>query len=517
MPETPTPPTSLPPRRAVSRLSLGLTCLVLGVALGWGGGWRWSRISPPVDSPAAFARAQARVGPAVVSIDVATPRRAPRGQFALPPGLSVPTPTPRPDQHSLGSGVILDARGYILTNRHVINNAQRIAIHLSGDSQTYYAQLVGDDVETDLAVVKINASYPLPVAHLDASGRLAVGDWVLAIGSPFGLDQTVTAGIVSALQRHLPNDRQYETFIQTDAPINPGNSGGPLVNLQGGVVGINTAIYTSSDGYQGVGFALPSTLINTIYPQLLHHGRVTRGSIGIYFESPIDAAVRRVYQMAQGVPVSEVVADGPAARAGLRAGDVITSVNGVSTVDGTALSRAIVDDAVGSSLQIGYRRAGAAGTVMVKVSNRDALFPEDASAASAIPAPPPVPDLGLQWQPANHLEGVHGGIEITAVAPDSFAESIGVRPHDIVAEVNRQAVKGGSELHRLVSAARPGQDLAFRVLRPNDDGTYGEWLLGGTLPPATSASSPASATSIPHASPPHASNSAGAARSAGAR
>ena len=520
MPATPTPPTSPPPRRAVSRLSLGLTCLLLGVALGWGVGWgaRWTgrRTSPPaaIASPAAFARAQARVAPAVVSINVATPRSAPRGQFALPPGLSLPAPVPRPDQHSLGSGVILDARGYILTNRHVVHYAQRIAVHVSGDSRTYYAQLAGADADTDLAVVKINASYPLPVAHLDTSGRLAVGDWVLAIGSPFGLDHTVTAGIVSALHRHLPDDSQYETFIQTDVPINPGNSGGPLINLQGNVVGINTAIYTSSDGYQGVAFALPSTLVSTIYPQLLHRGRVTRGSIGIYFESSIDPAVRRVYHLARGVPVSEVVANGPAARAGLRAGDVITSVNGVATDDGTALSRAIVDDPVGSSLQIGYRRAGAPSRVMVKVSSRDALFPEDVTAASTVPAPPATPDLGLKWQPAIGSGGVHGGVEITAVAPDSFAESIGMRPRDIVAEVNRQAVQGGTELHRLVSAARPGQDLALRIFRPNGDGSYGEWLLGGTVPPttsATSATSASSATNLAGASPSHASNSAGSA------
>jgi len=195
-------------------------------------------------------------------------------------------------------------------------------------------------------------------------------------------------------------------------------------------------------------------------------------------------------------------------------------VNGVATDDGTALSRAIVDDPVGSSLQIGYRRAGAPSRVMVKVSSRDALFPEDVTAASTVPAPPATPDLGLKWQPAIGSGGVHGGVEITAVAPDSFAESIGMRPRDIVAEVNRQAVQGGTELHRLVSAARPGQDLALRIFRPNGDGSYGEWLLGGTVPPTTSATSATSATNLAGASPSHASNSAGSAgttHAAGAR
>ena len=232
---------------------------------------------------------------------------------------------------SLGSGVIVSPNGYIITNFHVVDKADRIRVSLMGEpaSVSYPAKVIGTDRETDLAVIKIDVNHPLPYAKLGNSDSMQVGDWVLAIGSPFGLKSTVTAGIVSAKGRNIVPGRQFQSFIQTDAAINPGNSGGPLVNMDGEVIGINTAIYTESSGYQGVGFAMPSNTIAQVFNQLglarpqgrarLHRHHLQRGT------SP---AVTRMYGGGKGVVVQDVTPGGPAAQAGLKAGDAITSVGG---------------------------------------------------------------------------------------------------------------------------------------------------------------------------------------------
>ena len=259
-------------------------------------------VPSPVHLSSAFATIVHRVEPAVVNISttqlienpMAHARPGEPGEPSDPFGdffhrfFSDPN-MPEADR-SLGSGVILDPRGYILTNEHVIDGASRIDVRLSGDPNQYVARLVGVDGETDLAVIKIDAGHPLPVARMGNSSAVSVGDWVLAFGSPFMLQGTVTAGIVSAKDR----DRigmPLQHFIQTDAPINPGNSGGPLVNMAGQVIGIDTAIYTSQQGFEGVGFALPSNTAIGVYNQLVAQGHVTRGSIGVSFargrENPI--------------------------------------------------------------------------------------------------------------------------------------------------------------------------------------------------------------------------------------
>ena len=227
-------------------------------------------------------------------------------------------------QRSLGSGVIVDSKGYIVTNRHVVEKADRIRVKLQDEnpaSPGHDAKLIGMDQETDLAVIKIEVDHALPAAKLGNSDGMEVGDWVLAIGSPFGLQETVTAGIVSAKGRNIVPNRQFQSFIQTDAAINPGNSGGPLVNMASEVVGINTAILTETSSYAGVGFAMPSNTVAQVYNQLIGpEHRVSRGSIGIEFSAQPNPAIARIY--GSGVTVSNVVSGSPADQAGLKIIDI---------------------------------------------------------------------------------------------------------------------------------------------------------------------------------------------------
>ncbi len=234
-------------------------------------------------------------------------------------------------ERSLGSGVIVDAKGYIVTNRHVVEKADRIRVRLQDDPPgvQHDAKVIGEDQETDLAVIKIEMDRAVPSAKMGNSDSMQVGDWVLAIGSPFGQVGTVTAGIVSAKGRDIVPGRQFQTFIQTDAAINPGNSGGPLVNMDGEVIGINTAILSETNAYAGVGFSLPSNTVVQVYNQLIGPDhRVARGSIGIMFDAVENPAITRVYGAGSGVTVSSVVPGSPADQAGLKVYDTITTVDG---------------------------------------------------------------------------------------------------------------------------------------------------------------------------------------------
>lgn len=481
-PAVPPVPDPAPPPIYRQRSSLRPALLiVLGVVMGWLLGLGRARVTaPPAGLPLAgsIAAAERQVAPSVVKIEVETPARFRHNLFHLPPGLSAPPR--RRNEHSLGSGLIVDPRGYIVTNRHVVHRAQRIEVTLPGDSHVYFGRLLGEDRETDLAVVKIDAPRPLPAAHWGDSDRLGVGDWVVAIGSPFDLEGTVTAGIVSALHRPaMDSSEQFQSFIQTDAPINPGNSGGPLVDLQGDVIGINTAIYTDTDGYQGVGFALPSDLVRRLYPQLVSPGYVTRGSIGIYFEAQVDPAVRRVYHLESGVPLSQVAAHGPAAAAGLEAGDVIVSVDGASVASGDALMNDIAFSPVGRKVAVGYVRGGQLRHATLVVADRARLFPDQASEQPP-PQPqpaPPAPDLGME------LKDTSSGPEVHGVIADTFADRAGVQQDDVVIEINHNPVHSRADVDRLAATVRGGEDIALVVRRPNGDGTVSRWLLGGTLPP----------------------------------
>ncbi len=264
-------------------------------------------------------------------------------------------------ERSLGSGVIVDPKGYIVTNRHVVEKADRIRVRFEDDPPgvQHDAKVIGADQETDLAVIKVDIDRVLPSAKMGNSDSMQVGDWVLAVGSPFGLSETVTAGIVSAKGRDIVPGRQFQTFIQTDAAINPGNSGGPLVNMNGEVIGINTAILSETNAYAGVGFALPSKTVVEVYNQLTGpEHKVSRGSIGIMFDAVENPAIARVYGSGSGVTVSSVVPGSPADQAGLKVGDTITSVDGKKVTKGAELVADIASRKPGSKASLSFLRNG---------------------------------------------------------------------------------------------------------------------------------------------------------------
>src|SRR5271169_6008421 len=280
-------------------------------------------------------------------------------------------------ERSLGSGVIVDPKGYIVTNRHVVEKADRIRVRLQDDPPgvQHDAKVIGEDSETDLAVIKIDLDRAVPSAKLGNSDSMEVGDWVLAIGSPFGQVGTVTAGIVSAKGRDIVPGRQFQTFIQTDAAINPGNSGGPLVNMNGEVIGINTAILSETNAYAGVGFSLPSNTVVQVYNQLIGPDhRVSRGSIGIMFDAVENPAIARVYGSGTGVTVSSVVAGSPADQAGLKVGDTITSVDGKKVTKGAELVADIASRKPGAKVQLGFLRNGKMQDTTVTIADRAKLF-----------------------------------------------------------------------------------------------------------------------------------------------
>ncbi|MGH9657525.1 MAG: trypsin-like peptidase domain-containing protein, partial [Bryobacteraceae bacterium] len=255
-----------------------------------------------------------------------------------------------------GSGVIIDPQGYILTNHHVIDKADRIQVTLYQGSTKYDAKLIGSDADTDLAVIKIDARKSLPSAKVGNSDAIQVGDWAVAIGSPFGLQATVTVGIISAKERDLGGrERQFQRFLQTDAAINPGNSGGPLLNIAGEVIGINTAIASGSGGYQGVGFALPSNSAVKVYNQIIKSGRVTRGAIGVSFRDS-QPELLNVYGAKEGVFVQDVTAGMPADKAGIKPADVIVAINGKPVKDGQDLVGRISDMPVGTKVGVSVLR-----------------------------------------------------------------------------------------------------------------------------------------------------------------
>ncbi len=397
-------------------------------------------------------------------------------------------------RESLGSGFIVDPKGYIITNNHVIERADKIYVKLSTDPDTQDlgrpARVIGTDNATDLAVIKIDTNSALPTVKLGNSDATQVGDWVEAIGSPFALSQTVTAGIISAKNRTIEPGAsgQFQHFIQTDAAINPGNSGGPLLDMSGEVIGVNTAIFTQSAGYQGIGFAMPSNTVVSVYNDLVSAShKVTRGSIGIQFRPNLSGAVNRVYGFKTGVLVQQVQPGGPAEKAGLKPGDIITTVDGRPIKDGDDLVNEIASRKPGSALRLGFIRDGKPTDTTVTVGDRDKVFAELNNPQSAA-APDQQGDageakLGIVVREASSatVGKIHtSGMVIQSVRNGSFADLQGLEPGLVIIRINKQPTTTKSQYDAVVEKLKPGDDVVFEVMDPRRPGD-GINYIGGTL------------------------------------
>jgi serine protease Do len=396
-------------------------------------------------------------------------------------------------ERSLGSGVIVDPKGLIVTNRHVVEKADRIRVRFQDDPPgvQHDAKVIGTDQETDLAVIKVDVDRALPAARMGNSDSMQVGDWVLAVGSPFGLSETVTAGIVSAKGRDIVPGRQFQTFIQTDAAINPGNSGGPLVNMNGEVIGINTAILSETNAYAGVGFALPSKTVVEVYNQLTGpEHRVSRGSIGIMFDAVENPAIARVYGNGSGVTISSVVPGSPADQAGLKVGDTITTVDGKKVTKGAELVADIASRKPGSKVMLGFVRNGKSQDSTVIIADRAKLFAarlgedQDNDEENA----PKQSKLGITVRKvppemADRLDLPEGkGVIVQDVKPGSFAEDVNLGRGDIILEINKQPVNSEEDFARIESSLKSGQDVVFLVRQRGTTKQDGTIFLPGTLP-----------------------------------
>jgi serine protease Do len=395
-------------------------------------------------------------------------------------------------ERSLGSGVIVDKRGYVLTNNHVVEQATKIQVQLDGDPNKYTAKVIGVDEDTDLAVIKIEAAKDLPTAKLGNSDGVNVGDWVLAIGSPFGLNATVTAGIISAKDRGGigGSNHQFQRFIQTDAAINPGNSGGPLVDLAGEVIGINTAIITGSRGYEGVGFALPSTAAINVYNQIIAQGRVTRGSIGVSFQEELgtNAITLKELGAANGVVIMGVEAGSPAEKAGLKGGDVITSVNGKPVKTGNDLVNPIAQAQIGSKVKIDYVRDRAAKETTAVVEDRTHVFPTQAGRVGDQPGEAAPAEFGLRIESLTpdraSRVGMDGqrGVLVVDVDPASFADDLNFVRGDVITEINHAPVTSMEDYKAAVGKLKPGENVVFKILRRADNDHTLTVFLPGVVP-----------------------------------
>jgi serine protease Do len=373
---------------------------------------------------------------------------------------------PQRERTSLGSGVIVDKRGYILTNNHVIEQADEIEVRLS-DKRKFSATIVGKDPKTDLAVIKIDAPGVLPVATLGDSTKIRIGEWAIAIGNPFGLDQTVTVGVISAVGRSDVGITTYEDFIQTDASINPGNSGGPLLNLSGEVVGINTAIVASG---RGIGFAIPISMAKEIKDRLIAQGKVVRAWLGVGIqELTEELAAQFAVGPEDGVLVGNVMKDSPAERGGLKSGDIVQEFNGTKIRDVHQLQREVAQSVVGSQARLKVMREKQPVMLTIVLGEQPTT---DVAAAEPGSTPQEAADrFGLTVQDLTpELRNQLGmktvdGVMVSSVDEGGPATRAGVRPGDIITEVNREPVKSSSDFSRILGQMQRGQNLLLLVRR----------------------------------------------------
>jgi serine protease Do len=384
-----------------------------------------------------------------------------------------------------GTGFIVDKNGYIITNNHVVENATKISVRLHGESTEYKAHVIGTDCESDLAVIKIDAHRPLPTVNVANSDSVQVGDWAVAIGSPFGLEATVTAGIVSATGRGSDQvgsgARAFQSFIQTDAAINPGNSGGPLLNIRGEVIGVNTMIATSSGSSAGVGFALPVNMAVRVFNDIIRYGRVARGSLGVNLaQSNHPDAMLKALGLDHGAVVEKVNDSGPAQAAGLKANDIIVGINGKPVKDNQDLISTVADLPLGKASTLNIDRDGAKLNLQVTAQDRMELYKDNPAVACSVrPAEPeekqtsstgPV-QFGLEIRATaltddeRKIVPSHKGVLVRSVKTGSFAEQVGLEDNDIIDSINRRPVNSVEDIRQVQTSLKPGDPVAFHVIR----------------------------------------------------
>ncbi len=383
-----------------------------------------------------------------------------------------------------GTGFIVDKNGYIITNNHVIEKADRIKVRIAGDENDYRARVIGFDSETDLAVIKIDSKQQLQPVQIGNSESVQIGDWVIAIGSPFGLQATVTAGIISAQRtnRDLPLATTFQNFIQTDAAINPGNSGGPLLNTRGEVIGVNTMIATRSGSYEGIGFALPSNIAARVYNEIIKQGRVVRGSIGIKFNAGASQSdTLQAFGLDHGVLVETVSSDGPAGKAGIKADDVIVAMNDHPVKDGQELVNKVADLPIGSNAMFTVDRDGKRLDYKVNIAERSVVWQKETQ-IGANRAPDPsqgqfaLPNsgtakFGMSIQRLTPRErkdlqiDASNGVKVAAVDPGSFADDIGMQEGDAILSINRHPIVSPDDVVKVEGALKPGQPVAVHIVR----------------------------------------------------
>ena len=424
--------------------------------------------------PQSFADLAEKVNPAVVNISTTTvlkipgnpfkqffgPDEGPFGDFFRHFFGGVPDREMK--QQSLGSGFIIDKNGYIMTNNHVVAGAEEIKVRLA-DGREFKAKVVGRDSKTDLALIKISSLFKsLPVLPLGDSDTIRVGDWVLAIGNPFGLGHTVTQGIISATGRVIGSG-PYDDFLQTDAPINPGNSGGPLINLKGEVIGINSAIIATG---QGIGFAIPSNIAKNVVSQLREKGKVVRGWIGVTIQS-VTPEIAQSFGLkeAKGALVADVIAGGPADKAGIKRGDVILTFDGKNIKNSTDLPWLVAETPVGKTVDVKIIRNGKEMNVKMKIEE----LTEQRMAASQMRQP--VSDLGMQVDnvtPALRSElGIRdkSGVVVTGVTPGSPADDAGIQAGDLIKEINHHQIRNLNDYNVAMARTEQGKAVLFLIKR----------------------------------------------------
>jgi len=453
----------------------GLLALVIAVAL-VGAGYGMSSAVKTADHPAAavtktsdipmvpanFSDLAEKVRPGVVNIQVV--KSVKNAGFEFPFPFRIPeNPHGGPEQQGVGSGFVISADGYILTNNHVVHEATEIKVKLA-DGKEYDAKVVGRDLKTDLALLKAEGASGLHALQLGDSDSLKVGNWVVAVGSPFGLEQTVTAGIVSAKGRVIGSG-PYDNFIQTDASINPGNSGGPLLNMEGEVVGINTAIFSQSGGNVGIGFAIPVNMAKEIAPQLKEKGHVTRGWLGVGIQK-ITPELAKSFGLKEekGALVSQVVKSGPADKGGLETGDVIVEFDGKKISDSNELPRMVASIPIGKAVSVKVLRAGSLVDREVKIGEMEEQKEEVASVSTRKPLGMSVQNITPEIAKGLGLKS-ETGILVARVVPGSPAAKADIRSGDVIQQVNKKPVKDVEGFKQQIENAKDQETILLLIQR----------------------------------------------------